>query len=113
MVGSSIHASGTVTKHGSLPLLLKTTTTSGHALFAESHSEAADPAKVGSSVRSVTTGRIMTAPRVADFMFATIASLIVSERVVRQQIRRTLHSVPYISPMIATGQRGWKILCLP
>ena len=112
MVGSSLHASGTVTKHGSLPLLLKTTT-SGQASFAASHSEAADPAKVGSSVRSVTTGRIMTAPRVADFMFATIASLVMSERVVRQQIRRTLHYVPYKSPMIATGRRGWKILCLP
>ena len=74
-----------------------------HALFAVSHSEAADPAKVGSSVKSVTTGRIMIAPRVADFMFATIASLIVSERVVRHQIRRTLQSVPDISPMIATG----------
>ena len=80
------------------------TTTSGQALFAASHSEAADPAKVGSSVRSVTTGRIMTAPRVTDFMFATIASLTVSERVDR--IRRTLQSVPYISPMIATGRRG-------
>ena len=106
MVGSSLHAFGTVTKHGSLPLLLKTTT-SGHALFAASHSVAADPAKVGSSVRSVTTGRIITVPRVADFMFATIAILIVSELVVRQQIRRTFHSVPYISPMIATGRRGW------
>ena len=72
-MGSSLHASGTVTKHCSLPLLLKTTT-SGHALFAASHSEAADPAKVGSSVRSVTTGRIMTAPRAADFMFAVIAN---------------------------------------
>ena len=88
-------------------------TKSGRALFAASRSEAADPAKVGSSVRSVTTGRILTAPRVADFMFATIASLIVSERMVRQQIRRTLQFVPYISPMIATGRRGWKILCLP
>ena len=94
------------------PFMLKTTT-SGHALFAASHSEAADPAKVGSSVRYVTTGRIMTAPRVADFMFATIASLIVGERVDMQQIRRTLHSVPFISPMIPTGRRGWKILCLP
>ena len=112
MVGSSLHASGTVTKHGSLPLLLKATT-SGHALFAASHSEAADPAKVGSSARSLTTGRSMTAPRVADSMSATNASLIVSERVVTQQIRRMLHSVPYISPMIATGRRGWKILCLP
>ena len=100
MVGSSLHASGTVTKHGSLPLLLKATT-SGHASFAASHSEAADPAKLGSSVRSVTTGRSMTVPRVADFLFATIASLIVSERVFRQQIPRTLQSVPYISPMIA------------
>ena len=44
-------------------------------------------------------------PKVADFMFAAIASLIVSERVVRQQIRRTLQSVPYISPMIAPGRR--------
>ena len=95
-----------------MKILLKTTTT-GQALFAASHSEAADPAKAGSSVRSVTTGRIVTAPRVADFMFATIASLLVSERVVRQQIRLTSHSVPNISPMVATGRRGWKILCLP
>ena len=87
-----------------------TTTTSDHALFAARHSEAADPAKVGSSARSVTTGRIMTAPRVADFMFAATASLTVSERVVRQQIRRTLHPVLDISPMIATGGREWNIL---
>ena len=88
-----------------MKIILKTTT-SGHALFAASHSETADPAKAGSSARSVTTARVRTAPRVADFMFATIASLTVSERVVRQQIRRTLRSVPYISPMVATGGRG-------
>ena len=83
-----------------MKILLKTTT-SDQALFAASHSEAADPAKVGSSARSVTTGRIMTAPSVADSMFATTASLTVSGRVVRQQIRRTLHNYKYMSHNLA------------
>ena len=91
-------------------ILLKTTTGS-HALFAARHSELADPAKAGSSAKSVTTGRIMTAPRVADLMFATIASLTASERVVKQQIRRMLHPVSYIyiSLMVATGRQALKI----